>query len=598
MASTHAPEAEIETSEGSVMLAAGMALLVAVLGFGSGAIGGHGHAATHADAAPSAVGAKAAVATASPEASQVALEVMRRGGNAFDALIAASFAVSVTRPQSTGIGGGGFVVWHRNGGSQGTYDGREAAPRSASRDMYLDREGNPTRDSLDGPRAGGVPGLVRMLHRLYEEQSSGRLGWAALVAPAVKLAQDGFVVTDQLAHAIKVRHKVLERYPQSASIFLPGGQVPPVGSKLIQLDLAKTLSAIARDPESFYTGPLADRIVRGVPAFSPVDLSSYKVRTPAPIMGEYRGNTVISMPPPSSGGVHLVQMLNILSQHPLPLGQLQWQGPDHLHLLTEAMRRAYADRSTLGDAYPDVGTPDQPIRGLTSQAYAEELYAGIDMQHATPSQDVQPGGAERHEGDHTTHISIVDPDGNAASSTQTINTFFGSCYVIPNTGILLNNEMDDFAAKPGTANHFGLTQGENNSIAPGRHPLSSMTPTIVLGPDGYVRLVVGSPGGSKIITATLQVLLNVVDFGMPVAEAVASPRIHHQWLYKGRDELFADEGVDEHTLAELARRGHVLHVGGMSLGNVQAVEVQREADGSRRCVAASDPRGTGRPAAY
>jgi gamma-glutamyltranspeptidase/glutathione hydrolase len=587
----HAEVAEVEAgaarSEGNVMLAAGLALVVAALGFGLGgghASHGHGHATV---TAPTAHGAQAGVATASPEASQVALKVLEDGGNAFDALVAASFAVSVTRPQSTGIGGGGFVVWHRaNTDAQGAYDGREVAPISASRDMYLDANGDVTRGSLDGPTAGGVPGLVRMLHSVYQDlgklspDGSKALTWKRLVQPAIDLARHGFTVRDQLSEAIEGRRKVLARYPSSAQVFLPGGQVPQPGDVLVQTDLANTLIQIAEDPESFYKGDLAERIASGVPGFQVADLFGYQVRTPEPVRGEYRGHAVISMPPPSSGGVHLVQMLNMFSAHPQPLGDTEWQGADHIHLMTEAMRRAYADRSEhLGDPYPGVGSK-VPVAGLTSTAYAEELYQGIDVRAA-------------NESDHTTHISIVDAEGNAAASTQTINTHLGSGYVIPGTGILLNNEMDDFAAKPGTSNYFGLKQGEKNAVRPGRRPLSSMTPTIVLDEAGDVRLVVGSPGGSKIITATLQVLVNVVDFGMPLDEAVAAPRIHHQWLYKGRDELFADEGLPKATLGELARRGHVVRVGAMKLGNVQAVEVGD--DGTRTAV--SDPRGTGRPSA-
>jgi len=604
MAHSEAAGAEVGAapSEGSVMLAAGLALLVAGLGF---VTGGAGHGAdSHAETqvAPVAVGASAGVATASPEASQVALAVLEEGGNAFDAMVAASFAVSVTRPQSTGIGGGGFVVWYDAERKRpGAYDGREVAARSASRDMYLDNDGNVTRDSLDGPRAGGVPGLVRMLHRLHTDLGSTnddgkkRMSWRRLLAPAIALAQNGFEVRDQLAKAIEGRQEVLARLGgDSAAIFLPGGKPPRVGSLLVQLQLADTLDQISLDPKSFYEGALAKKIAKGVKAFTLRDLSSYEVRTPDPVIGDYRGHRVISMPPPSSGGVHLVQMLNIFSAHPQPLGEMQWHGADHVHLMTEAMRRAYADRSEhMGDPYPGVGSK-VPAKWLTSHAYAEELYQGIEMHEATPSSEVAPGVAPVEEGEHTTHISIVDADGNAAASTQTINTHMGSCFVIPHTGILLNNEMDDFAAKPGTSNYFGLIQGEKNAVQPGRRPLSSMTPTIVLDAEGQVRLVVGSPGGSKIITATLQVLVNVIDFDMPVGAAVTAPRIHHQWFYKGRDELFVDEGLPESTLAELARRGHMLRVGATKLGNVQAVEV--DATGKR--VAASDPRGTGLPAAY
>jgi len=533
-------------------------------------------------------GARGAVAAAAPQASEAGVAMLRRGGNAVDALVAASFAVSVVRPHSTGLGGGGFVVYRMADGETLAIDGREEAPAAATRDMYLDpATGEPDpRASLDGPKAAGVPGLVAMLWDLH--QRHGALPWPDVVAPAIALAEDGFAISAPLAGAIAARRDVLGRYRASRLVFMPEGRPLAAGEVLRQRDLARTLRAVAeRGPEGFYGGWVADAIadVEGG-LITREDLRAYEVAARAPTEGAYRGHTVISMPPPSSGGVHLVQMLNVLQGY--ELGGMGFGSADHLHLLAETMRRAYADRSEhLGD--PDF--VDVPAEGLTSPSYAASLRRGIDLARATPSREIAPGRPATFGGDHTTHISVVDADGNAVASTQTINTGLGSGVVVPRTGVLLNNEMDDFAAKAGAQNYFGLVQGAKNTVRPGKRPLSSMTPTVVLGPDGDVRLVVGSPGGSRIITSVLQVVLNVVDFGMPVGEAVAAPRVHHQWL---PDRLLVDRGFDREVRAELARRGHVLLVGSKTLGNVQAVLVDDE--GAR--VGASDPRGTGEPAAH
>ena len=594
-----------ESSEGSVMLAFCVAGLVALgaLYLGRPAPADHldahdthssHEALLHGDhethGGRTAFGRHGAVAAAAPEASQAGLEILEKGGNAFDAMIAASFTVSVVRPQSTGIGGGGFVVWHGAEGDHGVLDGRERAPLDASRDMYQDKSGQAVADaSRNGPLAGGVPGLVSMLWTLYREHGSGNVTWSELVAPAIRYAEDGFVVPSTLAHAIAARQDVLRRYESSADVFLPNNRPPAAGDILTQPELGQVLRKIAQSgADGFYRGGVAERIARGVRQngglISMRDLAAYETTVREPVVGQYRGHTIISMPPPSSGGVHMVQMFNMLAQDNLK--KLGWHSTAHLHLLAETMRRAFADRSEyLGDA----DFVDVPVAELTDPAYAQHLRAQIDMDAASSSADVRPGNPVGYESDQTTHISVVDKLGNAVSSTQTINTSLGSGFVIPGTGILLNNEMDDFAAKPGEANYFGLVQGERNAIAPRKRPLSSMSPTIVLDREGHVRLVVGSPGGPRIITATFQVISNVIDFDLPLHEAVAAPRIHHQWL---PDQLLADSELPH--VRDLGALGHDVLVGSRVLGNVQAVLV----DHHGHVTAASDPRGTGRPAAH
>lgn len=580
----------MERSEGSVVLAFCAALCVAL---GAGIVGGPRAAEKPAAEEPPATvgrvveGARYAVAAAAPEASEAALRVLEEGGNAADALVAASFVMAVVRPQSTGIGGGGFVIYHdaaRN--EQVAIDGREKAPAEATESMYLDSRGNPTRDSREGPRAAGVPGLVAMLADLHE--AKGKLDWARLVQPAIDLAERGFPVPPSLAHAVAKYREVLARYPDSAALFLPGGRPLEAGDIFKQPDLGRTLREIAsKKKEGFYQGPVAETLSRKTRVagghITTEDLAKYETRRPEPVRGKYRGHDVVSMPIPSSGGVILIEMLNVLSTWE-DLEPLGWHRPDHLHVLGEVMKRAFADRALhLGDV------KNVPVDMLTSQAHAEALRRSIDLEHATPASQLEggPAGPERP---HTTHISVIDAEGNVASSTQTINTSLGSCFVVGGTGILLNNEMDDFSAKPGAANAFGLVQSAKNAIAPGKRPLSSMTPTIVLR-DGRPVLVVGSPGGPRIISAVLQVVSNVIDFGMALDRAVAAPRVHHQWK---PDVLEVESGINRAVVEALGARGHVVRVlEQREIGEVQAIQVRP--DGRR--VAVSDPRGEGRPAA-
>lgn len=614
-----------ERAEGSVMLIAGIAALVAVVGpslsnvvagFMSpgGGAEAHHEAGHEVEATASTVDyvrtvevEQAAAASAAWEASEAARTVLKNGGNAYDALIAASFVVSVVRPHSTGIGGGGFVVWRDSDGAMGCIDGREVAPQAAHRDVYLDSTGAMQRGqpSLLGPRAAGVPGLVAMLYDLYQRKGSKQPGvseWRILVRYGIEYAQrvtrkptprilnrrpegGGFVVREQLAAELRDKAPDLARYPASAKVFLPNrGQPPAAGEVLYQEDLAKTLRQIADDPRAFYTGEIAERIEEATEGWITYeDLAAYEVAHPEPVVGTYRGYTVISMPPPSSGGTHLVQMLNLLEGY--DLASCSWLGVDHLHVLAESMRLAYADRAE----YMAGDTGRDQVEWLTSKGRAEELRGRIDMQRALSSDEVGPE-VQIEEGDHTTHLSIVDAAGNAVASTQTINTGLGSKFVVDGTGILLNNEMDDFSTEPGKPNFFGLVQSPENEVAPGRRPLSSMTPTIVLDPAGKLFAVLGSPGGSRIITSVLQVIVNMVDFGMTVDEAVAAPRVHHQWR---PDALWVDAGVDPEVCHQLAERGHVVYFGQKKLGNVQAVQAH-----GGKLRATSDPRGTGEPAGY
>ncbi|MCO5169478.1 MAG: gamma-glutamyltransferase [Planctomycetes bacterium] len=588
----------MERSEGSVVLAFCAALVVAV----GAAVVGRPRAAERPAAEPrvvrqqSAEGLRHAVAAAAPEASDAGLRVLEEGGNAADALVTASFVMAVVRPQSTGIGGGGFVLYHdARTRTQTALDGRERAPAAASEAMYLDSRGRPTRESLDGPRAAAVPGLVAMLWELYQRHGSGAAGgpvsWSRLVQPAIELAEEGFPVPPSLARAIARRKEVLERYPAARDLFMPKGRPLQAGDILRQPGLGRTLRAIAREGRAgFYEGPVAAELAFKTRAagglLSTEDLAAYEVVERQPLRTTYRRREVVSMPPPSSGGVALIQMLNLLGTWEEGLGQVRWHSPDHLHILAETMKRAYADRAEhLGD--PDFVSV--PVARLTGTPYALELRRGLAMDRAMPARELRAGlPAGPLEREHTTHISVVDARGSAASSTQTVNTDLGSGFIAGDTGVLLNNEMDDFAAKPGEPNAYGLVQGRQNAIQPGKRPLSSMTPTFVLH-EGRPILVLGSPGGPRIINTVLQVLSNVVDFDMPLDRAVAAPRIHHQWL---PDELLVEPGVSPATVSALGARGHVVRVlEGRAMGDVQAIQVRPS--GAR--VAVSDPRGEGRP---
>ena len=497
--------------------------------------------------------ASALVATDAPLATEVGVQVLRAGGNAVDAAIATAFALAVVYPEAGNIGGGGFMVVRMADGTTAALDFREKAPLAATRDMYLDSAGKLTDRSLIGHLASGVPGSVMGLREAH-----GRFGtkpWAELIAPAIRLADEGFIVDDAVARSLGDAAPRLRRFDASAALFLPGGVPLAAGARWRNPDLAAVLRRIAaRGPAGFYEGETADLIVaemrRGGGIITHEDLIRYRAQWRDPVAFDYRGHRIISMPPASSGGITLAMIANIVEGYPLT--RLGWHSPAALHVTAEAMRRAFADRNHfLGDP----AFVRFPSDMLVSQAYADRLRATIDTTRATPSLDIRPGlGAPVPEPEHTTHFSVVDAHGNAVALTTTINELYGSAVTVAGAGFLLNDEMDDFAAKPGTPNLFGLVQGEANAIQPEKRMLSAMTPTIVLDRDGRVLMVTGARGGPRIITAVFQVISNVIDFGMDVATAVRTPRIHHQHL---ADVLYFErDGLSDDVLSALEARGH------------------------------------------
>jgi gamma-glutamyltranspeptidase/glutathione hydrolase len=525
-------------------------------------------------------GKRAMVVSAHPLASDAGLKMLRRGGNAIDAAVATTFAISVVEPFSAGIGGGGFLLMHDSKKRIiKALDFRERAPLKATKNMYLDDKGKVRRNtSINGYLAVGTPGTVAGMYEVHRRY--GKLPWKTVVEPSIKLAKDGFVVSDKFVQAVKKRKKMIATNQPARAIFTRDGNYFQPGEKLVQRDLGKTLQDIAGNPQSFYTGKIARAIALDMQKNGGLitlkDLKSYKPIWRDPVCGNFRKARVCSMPPPSSGGIHLLQMLNIIGD--TDLKSLGWHHPDAIHLMAEAMRIAYADRSEyLGD--PDfVKVPQQQ---LINPEYAKLRRQQIDMQRAKPSTEVKPidknilekftsyapsrlipaypNSKQKHpllkskESTETSHLSVIDEQHNAVSLTFTINLGFGAGIVTPGTGIVLNNEMDDFAAAPGVPNAFGLLGNEANSIAPLKTPLSSMTPTIVT-ENGRLRMAVGTPGGSTIITQVLQIILNVLEYDMDAAAAVSASRIHHQWF---PDMLRVEPwGLDALTLQELKRRGH------------------------------------------
>ena len=488
-------------------------------------------------------------------AARIGVEILDRGGNAVDAAVAVGFALAVVYPRAGNIGGGGFMVIHlanyRNLHNRDTtIDYRETAPAAATPAMFLDDKGAPDpAKSRDTGLAVGVPGTVAGLTLAEQKYGSGKFTLADLIQPAIELARNGFPVEDDLADALPAARARLARFPATASIFLDGGEPPKEGDRLIQSDLADTLQAIAdQGARAFYSGRIAEQIAEAVRQaggiMSADDLAHYKAVERPVVRGSYRGYDVVSMPPPSSGGVALIEMLDILEGY--DLGTLA--RADALHDMIEAMKRAYADRAV------SMGDPDfvkMPVARLLSKPYATGLRATIGAR-ATPAAEIRPGKPPDSEGRNTTHFSVIDRDGNAVSNTYTLNFSFGLGLVADGTGVLLNNELDDFTAKPGAANAYGLVGFDANLPGPNRRPLSSMTPTIVL-KDGKPFLVTGSPGGSCIITAVLQVIVNAIDFHMPIDQAVSAPRLHNQWE---PEATYVEPGFDPAVLAALQARGH------------------------------------------
>lgn len=510
------------------------------------------------------------VVTTDRVASEVGAEILRRGGNAVDAAIATHFALAVVNPEAGNIGGGGFMVVRMADGTTAALDFRETAPLAATADMFLDSLGNVSDSlSLVGHKAAGVPGSVAGMweaHRRF-----GSLPWAELVQPSVHLAE-GIVVHERLANSLRSMEDRLFRFPATARIFLPNNDPPRVGDRLVQADLAETLRRVAAEGmDGFYRGRTAELVEaemrRGGGIMTAEDLARYRAVWRDPVRFAYRGHEVISMPPPSSGGVTMAAMLKILEGY--DVGRMDYLGAEHTHLFAEAARRAYADRN----AY--LADPDfvpQPTARMISDAYAAERRRTIDRDRATPSAQVAPGlGPAPGEGENTTHYSVVDAAGNAVAVTTTINSLYGSLVTVEGAGFLLNNEMDDFTAKPGVPNQFGLVQGAANAVQPGKRMLSAMTPTIVLDPNGRVLLVTGTPGGATIITSVAQTVSNVVDFRMGVAMATSAPRLHHQHL---PDTLrYERDGLTEATVARLRQMGHAVAERGGYQGDVQSIVI-------------------------
>ncbi|WP_298916707.1 gamma-glutamyltransferase [uncultured Nostoc sp.] len=563
---------------------------------------------------------KGMVVSAHPLASEAGILMLRKGGNAVDAAVATTFAISVVEPFSAGIGGGGFLLMHsEKTGEMKALDFRERAPLKATRNMYLDAEGKVRPNaSINGYLAVGTPGTVAGLYEVHRRY--GKLPWQEVVKPAIALAAYGFVIGDvatwRSLQTNQSYKQALLKNPALREIFTHNGEFYQPGEKLVQSDLARTLTAIAQNPQSFYTGSIARAIASDMGKNGGLitleDLKAYKPIWRTPVCGNFRKAKICSMPPPSSGGVHLLQILNIIGD--TDLKSLGWHHPDAIHLMVEAMKIAYADRSEY------LGDPDfvkVPVQELLSPAYAKKRRQEINMQVARPSTEVKPVDKEtlqrfsqannqslgeniiplsaqslklhatRYESPQTTHLTVVDEERNAVSLTFTVNLIFGAGVVTPGTGIVLNNEMDDFASAPGVPNAFGLVGNDANSIAPRKTPLSSMTPTIVT-ENGHFRMAAGAPGGSTIITQVLQVILNVLEYNMDVGAAVSVPRIHHQWL---PDELRVESwGLDALTVQDLRRRGHkIKETAPWGNGNAIAVTADGTLEG------AADPRGEGSP---
>jgi gamma-glutamyltranspeptidase/glutathione hydrolase len=501
--------------------------------------------------AGTAEGSNGMVVTQEARAARIGVDILQKGGNAVDSAVAVGFALAVSYPRAGNIGGGGFMVIHLADGKNTAIDYREAAPAAINAESFLDAAGNADPEkSRASALAIGVPGTVAGLALAEKKYGSGRFTLADLVAPAIAMARDGIALEDGITNEQTNILARLAHWPASAKIFLKAdGSGLAAGDRLVQTDLADTLQSIAHDgPSAFYDGPIAQKLAAAVAAAGGVmtvdDIKNYRAIERVPVRGSYRGYDVISMPPPSSGGVELIEMLNILEGYDLAHDD----AAQAVYLLTEAMKRAYADRALF------LGDPDKvqnPVARLISKDYAAHWRASIDLEHATPASAVRAGSASDPEGHNTTHFSIVDRFGNAVANTYTLNFSYGLGLVADGTGILLNNELDDFAAKPDAPNAYGLIGFEANAPGPGKRPLSSMTPTILLR-DGKPFLVTGSPGGSRITTTVLQVIVNVIDRGMSLGEAVAAPRVHNQWF---PDQVFAEPAVAPDTVAALQARG-------------------------------------------
>ncbi|HBI9712190.1 TPA: gamma-glutamyltransferase [Escherichia coli] len=517
------------------------------------------------------------VASVDATATQVGVDILKEGGNAVDAAVAVGYALAVTHPQAGNLGGGGFMLIRSKNGNTTAIDFREMAPAKATRDMFLDDQGNPdSKKSLTSHLASGTPGTVAGFSLALDKY--GTMPLNKVVQPAFKLARDGFIVNDALADDLKTYgSEVLPNHENSKAIFWKEGEPLKKGDKLVQANLAKSLEMIAENgPDEFYKGTIAEQIAQEMQKngglISKEDLAVERT----PISGDYRGYQVYSMPPPSSGGIHIVQILNILEN--FDMQKYGFGSADAMQIMAEAEKYAYADRSEY------LGDPDfvkVPWQALTNKAYAKSIADQIDINKAKPFSEIRPGKLAPYESNQTTHYSVVDKDGNAVAVTYTLNTTFGTGIVAGESGILLNNQMDDFSAKPGVPNVYGLVGGDANAVGPNKRPLSSMSPTIVV-KDGKTWLVTGSPGGSRIITTVLQMVVNSIDYGMNVAEATNAPRFHHQWL---PDELRVEKGFSPDTIKLLEAKGQKVALK-EAMGSTQSIMVGPDGE----LYGASDPR--------
>ncbi|WP_394229513.1 gamma-glutamyltransferase [Shewanella colwelliana] len=517
-------------------------------------------------------------------ATHVGVDILKQGGNAVDAAVAVGFALAVTLPRAGNLGGGGFMLVHLAKEKRTlAIDYREVAPASAHKDIFLDENGDPVAKlSREHGLAVGVPGTVMGMELALKQY--GTMTMSQVVAPAIELAKKGILVTPDLATSLAGLKRRIAQWPSSKAIFYQAdGSNFAIGDTLFQPELAHSLSLISEQgSKGFYTGDTAEKIVAAITEAGGVmtldDLAQYKVIERQPISGQYRGYQVVSMPPPSSGGIHIIEMLNMLE--PYPIEKLGHNSADTLHLMAEVMKRAYSDRSEyLGDP----GFVDVPVSQLISKTYANSRAKSISINRATPSSEIAPGKIAGYESPQTTHYSVVDKWGNAVANTYTLNFSYGSGLVAKGTGILLNNEMDDFSVKAGVPNGYGLIGGDANAVKGGKRPLSSMSPTIVM-KAGKPFIVTGSPGGSRIINTTLQIIMNVIDHKLNIAEASYASRIHHQWL---PDELRAEKSLNRDTINLLEAKGHKVKVKN-AIGATQSIMVTEEG-----IFGASDPRRAG-----
>ncbi|WP_425424930.1 gamma-glutamyltransferase [Shewanella insulae] len=528
------------------------------------------------------------VASQEAVATQVGVDILKQGGNAVDAAVAVGFALAVTLPRAGNIGGGGFMLVHlAEDNKTVAIDYREVAPKRAHKDIFLNEQGDAVAKlSREHGLAVGVPGTVMGMELALKKY--GTMSMAQVIEPAIKLAEQGISVTPDLASSLAGLKRRISQWPSSKAIFYrPDGSNFEIGDTLSQKALAHSLKLIKKQgSKGFYEGETAEKIVASVTQAGGImtlnDLKEYRVVERQPVEGEYRGYKVVSMPPPSSGGIHIIEMLNMLE--PYPIAKLGHNTADTLHLMAEVMKRAYADRSEY------LGDPDYvqvPVKTLISKDYAQSRAKGIAINRVTPSSEISPGKVTGYESPQTTHYSVVDKWGNAVANTYTLNFSYGSGLVAEGTGILLNNEMDDFSAKPGVPNGYGLIGGDANAVEGGKRPLSSMSPTIVM-KDGKPFIVTGSPGGSRIINTTLQIIMNVIDHGLNIAEASYSSRVHHQWL---PDELRVEKSLNRDTISLLEARGHKVSVKD-AMGSTQSIMITDEG-----MFGASDPRRAGSAAA-